>query len=56
MNSADPRVTSAARTEDEVACGMECPECGEAEMDLLIWTEADTVICQRCGTEYDPRT
>ena len=31
-----------------------CPECGETDMDLLIWDEDEYgVECETCGTSYD---
>ncbi len=32
----------------------ECPQCGEADHDKLIWQNDQTVICQGCGREYQP--
>jgi len=39
-----------------VADGCECPGCGEANMDNLIWDDQDWVHCQSCGMVYDPAT
>ena len=38
----------------DVAPGQRCPQCGEKRMDHLVWTDDDTITCQRCGTKYDP--
>lgn len=31
-----------------------CPNCGEDDMDELVWNEADQVKCQCCGAVYTP--
>jgi len=32
-----------------------CPDCGEREMDHLVWNdEWDLVECQTCGARFDP--
>lgn len=35
--------------------GYECPECGEARTDYLVWdADGETVKCATCGKEYNP--
>ncbi len=32
-----------------------CPNCGERDMDLLVWVaDGERVECQRCHTVYRP--
>lgn len=31
-----------------------CPDCGERDMDSLVWIDDDTARCAKCGTRYDP--
>lgn len=39
---------------DLVPPGSACPDCGERNMDQLIWIGDDRVACQSCRTVYDP--
>lgn len=32
--------------------GDNCPGCGEADMDRLIWQNDDDVVCMSCGLIY----
>ena len=32
-----------------------CPNCGEIEMDHLVWRDDATVHCTSCDTRYQPR-
>lgn len=34
--------------------GCECPQCHEANMDLLVWIDDETVECQTCKNQYQP--
>ena len=40
--------------DNHVAAGDACPDCGERDMDLLLWFDDDRVRCMTCGTEYAP--
>ena len=31
-----------------------CPECGEDDIDRLIWTSNSTIECLSCDCQYDP--
>lgn len=31
-----------------------CPNCGEREPDKLVWQNDETLLCDRCGTNYRP--
>ena len=31
-----------------------CPQCGEDDIDRLIWVDTNTVECQECGYYYEP--
>ncbi|MCB9852841.1 MAG: hypothetical protein H6819_07075 [Phycisphaerales bacterium] len=31
-----------------------CPNCGERDVDRLIWVDDDCVRCATCGTDYNP--
>ena len=31
-----------------------CPQCGEDEIDRLIWVDPVTVECQECNCRYEP--
>ena len=31
-----------------------CPDCGNDEMDELVWDAGDYVHCSYCGFVYDP--
>ncbi len=39
-------------TMNEVA--FPCPDCGEADADLLVWLDDEFVRCETCGTIYSP--
>lgn len=39
---------------DEVAAQFACPECGERQIDRLVWETGDLVRCSACGITYDP--
>jgi len=42
-------------TEDLVAAGDQCPECGERRMDALGWApDGEAVRCASCGAVYTP--
>lgn len=43
-------------TENQVAPEHACPQCGERDIDALIWQEDETVTCWKCGCNYDPNT
>ncbi|WP_437226536.1 hypothetical protein SH661x_004636 [Planctomicrobium sp. SH661] len=38
--------------QNQVAPGLACPECGEADADRLIWLDDEFVQCDACGTIY----
>ena len=44
--------------DDVVPPGCECPVCGNADSNRLIWVQPDFehVECTMCGTYYDPNT
>jgi len=45
----DHEPTERVRPEDA------CPNCGERDMDLLVWdADGERVECQRCHTVYRP--
>ena len=33
-----------------------CPQCGERNIDLLVWINDETVACYTCGNKYNPPT
>ncbi len=39
-------------TTNEVA--FPCPECGESDVDRLIWQDDEFVRCDSCGTIFSP--
>lgn len=34
--------------------GPACPDCGEADIDRLVWSEDEHVTCANCGFTWDP--
>lgn len=36
------------------AVAFECPKCGEADADRLVWQDDEFVRCSSCGTTYTP--
>ena len=41
--------------QSKVKQGWECPRCGEAHMDRLVWRDyGEYVFCDRCGMTYTP--
>jgi hypothetical protein len=34
--------------------GPACPQCGEDDLDHLVWIDDDQVRCDKCGTVYTP--
>ncbi|HZT79163.1 MAG TPA: hypothetical protein VFA26_02995 [Gemmataceae bacterium] len=38
-----------------VSAGCQCPQCGEDDIDQLVWIDDDRVRCDHCGTVYKPR-
>jgi uncharacterized protein (DUF983 family) len=34
--------------------GDACPNCGEGDVDRLVWIDDYRVRCSRCGTTYEP--
>lgn len=39
----------------EVEKGLECPQCGESRMDLLVWDDdGEEETCRTCGNIYRP--
>jgi hypothetical protein len=38
---------------ERVASGFECPDCGEDDIDCLLWIE-DDVLCRHCQRIYEP--
>ncbi len=39
---------------DLVDSSSSCPNCGERRFNLLEWTSPDCLVCETCGTTYDP--
>ncbi|HRQ75574.1 MAG TPA: hypothetical protein PK098_06605 [Phycisphaerales bacterium] len=31
-----------------------CPNCGERDVDQLVWIDDEIVRCSNCGTRYQP--
>jgi hypothetical protein len=44
------RMTAAEEPEHD---GPTCPKCGESNIDRLIWTNDETVVCHTCGDTMD---
>ena len=41
-------------TADNVLPDAGCPQCGERDVDRLVWLDDESVQCSRCGTTYRP--
>lgn len=39
---------------ERVRPGNECPECGEDDIDSLVWIDDERVRCESCGHVYEP--
>jgi rubredoxin len=39
---------------ERVSAGCQCPQCGEDDIDHLVWLDDEKVRCTSCGTVYDP--
>ncbi|GAB6188209.1 hypothetical protein [Thermopirellula anaerolimosa] len=35
--------------------GRACPQCGEHDIDQLVWIDDDRVRCAHCGTVFQPK-
>ena len=42
------------KDEETEDVGPQCPHCGEADVDKLVWQDEETVKCLTCGTLYQP--
>lgn len=41
---------------NKVAPCFACPNCGEDDVDSLVWIDDEQVRCARCGTVYHPNS
>lgn len=56
-NLGDSRVLREGAAGDEVLPEaaseyLECPSCGEARLDHIVWIDSETVRCTTCDAEY----
>lgn len=40
------------QSDNRVSPGCECPSCGEADADSLVWLDDEQVQCSSCQTIY----
>jgi len=43
-----------AQLDDEVAEAHACPQCGERQVDKMVWQDDGKVKCMTCGKQYEP--